>query len=308
MTAGTKWTGYNIRMSVTTVKRELLIRHLEAWAPAALHRGRRAIYLHGYADADAGASAEAAVRVLADLPDLSRGRELSMVAVGDDMMTITTRLGEVQRQAGAGAGLSVLAVAAPAELALRAAGAKNVPTLGFLDAGTASEPPSMTSVRALSAGKPAEALLVLPPGSSVDPYRDAGFPLLTAAELATGEEPGEVVVFATGSGRSLEAFKEALWAVDEFAGVRLRDPADPERHLIDISLQPHPGPLRREILAHLAGVGAATVSELRTFTLTETVYRAADANRVLHLMLDAGAVTRDPATGRLGGDVLISAL
>jgi hypothetical protein len=294
-------------MSVTTVKRELLIRHLEAWAPAALHRGRRAVYLHGYADADAGATAEAAVRVLADLPDLARGRELSMVAVGDDMTTITNRLGEVQQQAGAGPGLSVLGIAAPVDVALRAAGAKGVPLLGFLDAGTASEPPAVTTVAALAAGRPGEVLLVLPPGTPVEPYRGAGFPLVTAAELAIGEESGQVVVFVTGSGKSLEHFKEALWAVDEFAGVRLRDPGDPERHLIDISLQPHPGPLRREILAHLAGVGAATVSELRTFTLTETVYRAADATRVLHLMLDAGVVSRSPEHGRLGGDVLITA-
>jgi hypothetical protein len=295
-------------MSVATVKRELLIRHLEAWAAGALHRGRRAVYLHGYADADGGATAEAAVRVLADLPDPARGRELSMVAVGDDMTTITPRLGEVQQQAGAGAGLAVLGIAAPVDVAMRAAGAKGVPSLGFLDAGSASEPPAVTTVAALAAGRPAEALLVLPPGSSAEPYRDAGFPLVTAAELATGDEPGQVVVFATGLGKSLESFKEALWAVDEFAGVRLRDPADPERHLIDISLQPHPGPLRREILAHLAEVGAATVSDLRTFTLTETVYRAADASRVLHLMLDAHQVTRDPESGRLSGDVLISAL
>ncbi|GIF16893.1 hypothetical protein [Actinoplanes teichomyceticus] len=296
-------------MSVTTVKRELLIRRLQAWAPGALHRGRRAIYLHGYADADGGAAAGAAVRVLADLPDLARGRELSMVAVGQDMTTITDRLGEVQRQAGAGAGLSVLGVGggtdARCEVALRAAGASGVPVLGFLDAGAAGEPPAVRTVAALAAGRPAEALLVLAPGTPVGPYRAAGFPLVTAAELATGEEPGQVLVFATGSGRSLEGFKEALWAVDEFAGVRLRDPADPERHLIDISLRPHPGPLRREILAYLAEVGAATVSDLRTFTLTETVYRAADATRVLHLMLDAGVVAREPEHGRLGGDVLI---
>ncbi|GIE88684.1 hypothetical protein [Actinoplanes regularis] len=297
-------------MSVTTVKRELLIRHLEAWAPAALHRGRRAIYLHGYADVDGGVTAEAAVRVLADLPDLARGRELSMVAVGDDMTTVTDRLGEVQQQAGAGAGLSVLGIGggtgARVGVALQAAGATRVPLLGFLDAGTESEPPAVPTVAALAAGRPAEVLLVLPPGTPAAPYRDAGFPLLTAAELATGEEPGQVVVFATGSGKSLESFKEALWAVDEFAGVRFRDPGDPERHPIDISLQPHPGPLRREILAYLAEVGPATVSDLRTFTLTETVYRAADANRVLHLMLDAGVVARRPEHGRLGGDVLIT--
>ncbi|GAA2703684.1 MULTISPECIES: hypothetical protein [Actinoplanes] len=298
-------------MSVTTVKHELLIRHLEAWAAGAVHRGRRAIYLHGYADTDDGAAAAAAIRALADLPDLARGRELSMVAVGDDMTTITDRLGAVQREAGAGAGLSVLGIGGGTdvrvEVALKAAGATGVPLLGFLDAGTASEPPAVRTVAALAVGRPAEVLLVLAPGTSVEPYRAAGFPLFTAAELATGEEPGQVVVFATGSGKSLEGFKEALWAVDEFAGVRLRDLGDPERSLIDISLQPHPGPLRRELLARLAEVGAATVSDLRTFTLTETVYRAADATRVLRLMLEAGVVTRSPETGRLGGDVQITA-
>ena len=47
-------------MTVADLKRELLVRHLEAWAPAALHRARRATYVHGYADADGGALAEAA--------------------------------------------------------------------------------------------------------------------------------------------------------------------------------------------------------------------------------------------------------
>ena len=42
---------------VDDVKRELLVRHLEAWAPAALHRARRATYVHGYADADQGRAA-----------------------------------------------------------------------------------------------------------------------------------------------------------------------------------------------------------------------------------------------------------
>ncbi|MBG0560247.1 hypothetical protein [Actinoplanes aureus] len=294
---------------IGTVKRELLIRHLQAWAPGALHRARRVIYVHGYADADGGAAAEAAVRVLADLPDLARGRELSMVAVGDDVAGVTAVLTAAQQDAGAAAGLAVLPVGGGTDerlpVALKAAGASRVPMLGFLDASAASEPPRPATIAAMAAGKPAEVLLVLPPATSLDPYRGTGFPLLTAAELATGPEPGEVVAFATTSAKSLESFKEALWAVDEFAGVRLRDPADPERHLIDISLQPHPGPLRRELLAHLAAVGTATVTELRTFTLTETVYRAADANRVLHAMIDAGAVTRRPEHGRLGGDVLI---
>src|SRR6185312_11354090 len=117
------------------------------------------------------------------------------------------------------------------------------------DAASASESPQPATIAALTVGKPAEVLLVLPPGVAADPYRE-GWPLLTAVELATGEEPGELLVYGTTSGKSLEAFKDALWAVDEFAGVRYRDPGDPDRHLIDISLRPHPGPLRREMIAH----------------------------------------------------------
>jgi hypothetical protein len=294
---------------IATVKRELLVRHLQAWAAGALHHARRATYVHGYADGDGGEAAEAAVRVLADLPGLSRGRELSMVAVGDDVTEVGRRLVAAQREAEAAAGLAVLPVGGGTDerlpVALKAAGASRVPLMGFLDATSASGPPAVSTVTAIAAGRPAEVLLALPAGSPVDPYRSLGFPLLTVAELATGPEPGETVAFATTSGKSLETFKEALWAVDEFAGVRLRDPADPERHLIDISLNPHPGPLRRELIAHLERVGQATVTELRTFALTETVYRAADATRVLHTLIDSGAVAREPAHGRLGGDVAI---
>ena len=97
-----------------------------------------------------------------------------------------------------------------------------------------------------------------------------------------------------------------MWAVDEYAGVRYRDPRDPEGHLIDISLRPHPGPLRRELLAHLASVGEASVTDLRQFTVSETVYRAADTNQVVATLLKAGQVTRAPEGGRLTGDVVIA--
>lgn len=289
---------------IATVKRELLVRHLEAWAPAALHRGRRVFYAHGFADADPE-MAEAAARVLAEQTDFVRGRELSMLLVGDDVTAVSERLAAIAELSS----LTVHAVSGGTDerlpVALKAAGAQRVPLLGFLDAASASAPPSPATVAALTAGKPAEMLLTLAPGVSVNDYR-AQWPLFTAVELATGEEPGELLAFGTTSGKSLEGFKEALWAVDEYAGVRYRDPGDPERHLIDISLQPHPGPLRREILAHLERVGSATVTELRTFALTETVYRAADATRVLHTLADAGAITREPSHGRLGGDVVIA--
>ena len=148
------------------------------------------------------------------------------------------------------------------------------------------------------AATPAQVLLMLPAGTDVEgvraSLREAGFPLVAAVELASGEEPGELLVFATGLGKSLEGFKETLWAVDEFAGVRVRDP--------------HPGPLRRELLAELGRVGPATVTDLRTFALTETVYRAADATRVLQTLLNSGLAAREPELGRLGGDVTISPL
>ncbi|GAA0555652.1 hypothetical protein GCM10010172_43030 [Paractinoplanes ferrugineus] len=288
---------------MATVKRELLVRHLEAWAPTALHRSRRMTYAHGYADADGGDSAEAAARVLAEQTDFVRGRELSMLLVGEQVEPVRQRVAAVLGDAG----LPVHAVSGGTDerlaVALKAGGAHRVPLLGYLDS-SAGEPPAVTTVAALTAGKPAEVLLVLPPGVSDSPYR-AGWPLFTAVELATGEEPGQLLAFATTSGKSLEGFKEALWAVDEFAGVRYRDPGDPDRHLIDISLTPHPGPLRRELLAHLDRVGSATVTDLRTFALTETIYRAADATRVLHTLVDSGDVTREPSAGRLGGDVVI---
>jgi hypothetical protein len=228
-----------------------------------------------------------------------------MLLVGDDVNPVSARLAGIPELSeftplGVSGGTD-----ARLAVALKAAGAQRVPVLGYLDASSASEPPSPATVSALTAGKPAEVLLVLAPGVSTEAYRGL-WPLFTEVELATGDEPGQLLAFGTTSGKGLEGFKDALWAVDEFAGVRYRDPGDPDRHLIDISLSPHPGPLRREILAHLARVGPATVTELRTFALTETVYRAADATRVLHTLADSGAVTRQPPAGRLGGDVVIS--
>jgi len=327
---------YNLNMtadSVANVKREVLVRHLGAWAPAALHRARRATYVHGYADADQGSSAEAALRVFVEQSDLVRGRELRMLAVAEEVSALGSRLGAIP---AAAAGLTVLPVPGGTDarlaVALKAVGAARVPLLGYLDAAAASGPPSLTTVAALAAGKPAEALLVFAAGALadggdrvfgdgrwrgqsggalVDAYRsalsDAGFPLVAAVELVADEGDGELLIFATTSGKSLEAFKDLLWAVDEYAGVRYRDPGDPDRHLIDISLNPHPGPLRREILHHLTLVKEATVAELRTFALTETVYRAADVTRVLHTLVDAGTVHRQPEHGRLGGDVVITA-
>src|SRR4051812_8117205 len=130
-------------MTVAELKREVLVRHLEAWAPAALHRARRATYVHGYADTDGGALAEAALKVFAEQSDLVRGRELTVVAVGEDVSAVAGRLDAVQRAAGAGLVVHTVPGGTEARLdvALKAVGAARVPLLGFLDASAATGPP-----------------------------------------------------------------------------------------------------------------------------------------------------------------------
>jgi hypothetical protein len=232
----------------------------------------------------------------------------------------------VQADLGTPAELGVHPVAGTAErhlpAALTAAGAAKAPLLVHLDTAGASPTAALAAVLpALTAGRPAELLLAAParaagPAETAwpehrDALRAAGFPLTAGVELVDAEAiteaaPARLLGFATPLAKNLEAFKNAMWAVDEYAGVRFRDPADPDGHLLDISLKPHPGPLRRELLAHLAETGSRTVTELRHYTLTDTVYRSADTTAALTSLLTAGAVSRAPATGRLAGDVQIT--
>jgi hypothetical protein len=290
-------------MSIADVNRELLVRYLDTWTPTALHGARRATFVQAWGGpADAGV-AEAALRVFAEFTDRLRGRRLTVVLVAPETGELTGRLDAVQAELGTPAELAVHAVAgepaAHLAVALKAAGAAGAPLLAYLD-GAGTAPTALT-------GRPVEALLVAPAGGwSVqrEALRGAGFTLAAGVELVDGAD-SRLVAFGTSSAKSLEAFKNCLWAVDEYAGVRYRDPTDPEGHLMDISLSPHPGPLRRELLAHLDAVGACSVTELRHFTLTETIFRASDAVRVVTALLSAGAVTRSPERGRLAGDVVI---
>jgi hypothetical protein len=279
--------------------RELLVRYLDAWTPGALHAARGATFAYGWAGAPDEATAEAALGVFAEFADRLRGRRLTVVLVGPAASGVGARVDAAQAELGTPPELSVHPVDGPLDerlpAALKAAGAAGAPLLAFLDgAGPAS-------LAAAGTGKPAEVLLVSGTGGLPTPP----MPLTTHVELVD-TSAARLVTFATTAGKGLDAFKNALWAVDEYAGVRYRDPRDPEGHLLDISLRPHPGPLRREILAHLASAGARTVTELRQFTLTQTVYRASDTVRVLNALLSAGTVSRDPERGRLGGDVVIA--
>jgi hypothetical protein len=294
------------------VTRELLVRHLEAWVPAALHRSRRATFAQAYG----GSGDETAIstlRVFADFADLLPGRRLTVVVVTERAARLTERLRDVEREVGSPPELAVHVVPGDLErlpVALRAAGAAGAPVLAYLDA-SRGPAPSGPTLSAVAGGRPAELLVALGPQArtGLDHRRalhHAGFPLVADVELvAAGSSDPWLVAFATGSGKSLDAFKDAMWAVDEYAGVRYRDPRDPDRHLLDISLSPHPGPLRRELLAHLEAAGESSVADLRRFTASETVYRATDATRVLTALLAGGLITRSPERGRLSGDVRI---
>ncbi|WBC09474.1 hypothetical protein [Micromonospora sp. WMMA1947] len=293
-------------MSTDAVLRELLVRRLDHWLPAALHRARRATLALAYAGGDA-TGAQEALRVVAEFADRLRGRQLTVLVVADDGTDLPTRLGAAEAALPADVAVH-LVPGGPDRLpvALKAAGAAGAPLLTVADGAD----PDPALLAAAASGRPAELLLVTEPGRSLRPaLTGAGFPLVTEVELVPdGDGPARLLGYGTGSDRGLEAFKDALWAVDEYAGVRYRDPADPQGRLLDISLDPDPGPLRRELLAELARSGPRTVTELRRFATTATVYRAADANRALASLLAGGAVSRDPEHGRLGGDVLISAV
>jgi hypothetical protein len=263
--------------------------------------------------------AEAGLRACAEFADRLRGRRLTMLVVAAAADDLPPRLTAIQTELGTPPELAAHALAGDGAqrlpAALTAAGAAGAPLLAYVDimgAGSADQPPAPPTVelplRAIAAGRPAELLLVAAAGAWPAyraAVRAAGFPLAVGVELVDGDS-SRLLAFATRTGKSLEAFKEALWAVDEYAGVQYRDPGDPTGHLLDISLEPHPGPLRRQLLARLAEVGGCSVTELRQFTLTDTVYRSADASRVLHALLAAGALRRSPERGRLAGDVLVS--
>ncbi|SCG34257.1 hypothetical protein [Micromonospora inositola] len=290
-------------MSTDAVLRELLVRQLDRWLPGALHRSRRATLALAYAGGDAG-GADAALRVVAEFADRLRGRRLTVLVLAD-APDLPARLGPVEATLPADVAVHVVP-GHPDRLpvALKAAGAAGAPLLTVVDGAE----PTPALLAAATSGRPAELLLVTDVGRSPRPaLTAAGFPLVTEVDLVPSDGgPARLLAYATGSDRGLEAVKDALWAVDEYAGVRYRDPADPAGRLLDITGDPAPGPLRRELLAELAH-GPRTVTELRRFTLTSTIYRAADANRALTSLLASGAVTRAPEHGRLGGEVLISA-
>ncbi|MET7398434.1 hypothetical protein ABZS66_33595 [Dactylosporangium sp. NPDC005572] len=284
-------------MSIGAVSRELLVRCLDTWAPGGLHSPHGAAFLMASGGSVEPETAEAAVRALGEFADRLRGRQLSVVFVGPGVDGLEARLRAVQREMQTPVEFGVHVVRGTAVAAvLKAVGAGSGPLFAMVD----------DSVSKDFKAKAADVLVTARAGAWAEQRRDLrahGFELTAGVELVDREAEA-LVAFGTRSAKALEAFKNEMWALDEYAGVRYRDPEDPEGHLMDIALEPNPGALRRELLDVLRG-GPMTVTELKRFALTDTVYRAADAQKVVTALLHAGAVTRTPESGRLGGDVVI---
>jgi hypothetical protein len=303
-------------MPLQGVTTELLVRYLDTWVPTALHAGRRATFVQAWSDtaeaetaeADTAAldAAESVLRVFAEFADRLGGRRVTLVFLAPDSGPIAARLAAAQAELRTPPALAVHPVAGAIDThlsaVLTAAQAAGAPILAHVH--TDHDLP----VRAIAAGRPAEMLALTPTGRHAEhaaALREAGCTLVSVVELVA-DDAARLLVFGTTSMRSLEAFKNALWQLDEWAGVRIRDPHDADGHLLDISLHPHPGPLRREILAHLAAYGERSVTDLRRFALTDTVYRVADVTEALGALIAAGSVTRDPPHGRLAGDTVVA--
>jgi hypothetical protein len=288
---------YNQGMApLAEVKQELLVRYLDAWTPAALHHARRVTYVDGQPDRPA---VLAATGVFTEFADVLAGHRLTVLLAGAD----TFGLGELPEG---------LVVSAAGDLVadLAATRALTTPIFAYLDTGRRTPMADLLTV--LGAARAGETLVALDPVADPGDFRRsllaAGFRFAVVVELVEDAGAAQRLFFATSAVRSLERFKDALWAVDEYAGVRYRDPRDGDHPLLDISLEPHVGPLRRALLARLGADPAAAVSvaQLREHALSETVYRPADVNRALQPMLTAGQVTREPERGRLTPQTLIT--
>lgn len=267
------------------VKREVLVRYLDAWTPIALRSHRGATFV----EAGDPEFAVDAFRVFGESADRLDEHHLDMVIVGT---TTDVVRGEPP------AGLSVRSVADPRDVSV------DGPALAHLDVvnGTLAEADAWRLVESLGRGKAREVLLTLPTGHEVDHCERlaaVGLACTVAVELVADDGRAQLLVFATGDSKRLAVFKNELWAADEFAGIRYRDPHDPEHTLVDISLTPQLLPLRRVLLAELERRGSRTVADLQRHTLLATIYRAADTVGALTSAASAGAVTREPEKGRL---------
>ncbi|MFY1620272.1 hypothetical protein [Micromonospora sp. WMMD736] len=297
------------------VLRELLVRHLTTWLPVALHRSRRVTVALAWAGADGG-GAEAALRAVVGHAAQVRGRQVTVLVLADEATDLPSRLGPVEAELPPEVTVHLLP-GGPTRLpvALKAASAAGAPLFCFVDL---SGPAYAEVLRACANGRNGEVLLHATT-SARPALVSAGFPLVAEVAPVLGADGGAgnasadvddeaagVIAFGSRSDRSLEAVRDALWTVGADLGVRYRDPAHPTAPPVDVTGGASLDPLARELLAELRRSGPRPVTDLRRHTLTNTIYRATDANQALHTLLQERKATRDRESGRLAGDELIT--
>jgi hypothetical protein len=288
-------------MAIAAITGELLTRYLDTWVPAALH-ARRATFVQAWAGtADVGA-AEAALRVFGEFGDHMRGRQITIIFIAADLNGLDRRLAAIGAEAPAELAVHTIAgdPATHLDAALSAARPAGAPLLVCLDGAVPA------SLAGITKGKPGEVLALTAPAEAPHAITGGDFAMVSQVDLVAADTERRLV-FGTSAASHLEAYKNALWQLDEYAGVSIRDPHDRDAALLDISLTPSLVPLRREIEAFLRAEGPQTVTAVRWFALTDTVYRAADATKALTAMIANGSVQRSPESGRLAGDTVVSA-
>jgi hypothetical protein len=287
-------------MAIRSVTGELVVRYLDTWVPTALH-ARRATFVQAWSSKADAAAAEGVIRVFAEFGDHMRGRQITVIFLAPDLGDTPERLAEVRADLPADFAVHTVAGAVSSHLdaALSAARPAGAPLLLCVDGGP------LGSLAGVAKGKPGEVLFLTTP-DTVDTVTGAGFTMVNQVDLVGADETRRVV-FATSAASHLEAYKNALWQLDEYAGVSIRDPHDRDAALLDISLTPSLVPLRREIETYLRAAGPQTVTAVRWFALADTVYRAADATKALTAMIANGSVLRSPEHGRLAGDTVVRA-
>ncbi|WP_086844656.1 hypothetical protein [Amycolatopsis kentuckyensis] len=258
-----------------SVERDVLVRYLDAWTATVLRSPKGGTYI------ECGDFAAEAFRVFGEFADRLDAHHLEAVLVGR------------ASPGGAPAGLVVRTVGDLRDVDVRG------PMLAHL-----SGPWPTSLVR----GKAHEVLVAAEAGADHrERLEAAGLGCAVAVDLVAEDGTAKALVFATADSRHLATFKNELWAADEFAGIRYRDPRDAEGTLVDISLTPQLLPLRRALLAELDRSGPATLADLQHFTLLETIYRAEDAVGALTAAVAAGQVARAPEKGRLNSRTVLRA-
>ncbi|MCV7079580.1 three-Cys-motif partner protein TcmP [Mycobacterium szulgai] len=122
----------------------------------------------------------------------------------------------------------------------------------------------------------------------------AGFPYVLDFELVDARGESLFLVFGTTHPKGLTKMKEAMWEVDDIAGIGYRDPRDPAQQTLAIELEPHTAPLRRLVVDHLNLLpgNRSPIHEIRKFALYNTVFKESQAMVVVREMVSSGLLIR----------------